>query len=164
MQNSKISMIIPAAGKSSRFPINKPKWLLTTPDGKLMVHKCIEGLDLSNVGKIYLTVVKEHITKYCKCEDDPVTNLLNSFDTDIKKILTIYVIDEYTSCQPETVIKTINKYKINGPIFIKDVDNFYKFRLELGNYVCTLTINKDNQNTIGSIASKSYVVLKKKRM
>ena len=36
------SLIIPVAGKSSRYPGMRPKWLLTMPDGKLMLEKSIE--------------------------------------------------------------------------------------------------------------------------
>ena len=162
MDQNKISLIIPAAGKSSRFHTKKPKWLLTTPDGKLMLHKSIEGLNISNVGTIYITVLKEHINKHCQYgNNDPVNNLLNSFNEDIRNKIKICVLDEGTSCQPETVMKTIKQYNIKGPIFIKDVDNYYKFTIEYGNYVCTLNINKENQNTIGSVASKSYVILKR---
>jgi len=36
------TLIIPCAGKSSRYPGEKPKWLFTHPDGKLMLEKSIE--------------------------------------------------------------------------------------------------------------------------
>ena len=51
-----INLIIPAAGKSTRF-ISKPKWLLTAPNGNLMIQECIRGLNLQNVKHIYITVL-----------------------------------------------------------------------------------------------------------
>ena len=36
-----ITLIIPCAGKSSRYPDIRPKWLFTHPDGKLMLEKSI---------------------------------------------------------------------------------------------------------------------------
>ena len=35
------TLIIPCAGKSSRYPGDKPKWLFTHPDGKIMLEKSI---------------------------------------------------------------------------------------------------------------------------
>ena len=43
------TLIIPAAGKSSRYPNMKPKWLLSHPTGKLMIEKVLE-LAIENEG------------------------------------------------------------------------------------------------------------------
>ena len=37
------TLLIPAAGKSSRFPNMKPKWLLTHPSGELMIEKVLKS-------------------------------------------------------------------------------------------------------------------------
>ena len=37
------TLLIPCAGKSNRFPNMKPKWMLTHPDGKLMIEKYLTG-------------------------------------------------------------------------------------------------------------------------
>lgn len=42
------TLILPVAGRSSRFPGMRPKWLLTMPDGKLMLEKAVERLDMSD--------------------------------------------------------------------------------------------------------------------
>ena len=60
-----VSLIIPCAGKSSRFS-GKPKWLRTCPNGNLMIQECIKGLNLTNVEHIYITFLKEHYDRYCK--------------------------------------------------------------------------------------------------
>ena len=33
------NLIIPVAGQSSRFPNMRPKWLMTMPDGSIMLEK-----------------------------------------------------------------------------------------------------------------------------
>ena len=58
------TLIIPCAGKSSRFPNMKPKWMLTHPDGKLMIEKSIEQLPLEVFDRIVITIVKEHCETY----------------------------------------------------------------------------------------------------
>ena len=45
------TLILPVPGRSSRFPGMRPKWLLTMPDGKLMLEKhvvwkvAVKGID-----------------------------------------------------------------------------------------------------------------------
>ena len=38
------TLILPVAGKSSRFKGLRPKWLLTMPDGKLLIEKSIRNI------------------------------------------------------------------------------------------------------------------------
>ena len=146
--NEKVSLIIPAAGQSKRFK-GKPKWLLTCPNGNLMIQECIIGLDLSNVNNIYITFLKEHIDKYCKgC------NIEELFvNTNCK--IHILILDEATKSQTETVYKTIITHNILGPIFIKDCDNYYDFKVIKGNYVCSLLIN--NKCNVSCIYNKSFI-------
>ena len=75
-----MSLIIPCAGSSSRFPNMKPKWMLTTPKNKLMIQECIENLNLDNINDIYLTFLKKHIDIY------KLTNLEGLFNLTNKKI------------------------------------------------------------------------------
>ena len=58
------NLILPVAGLSSRYPNMRPKWLLTMPDGKLMIEKSITGLEINKFNKVYVVVLKEHLTKY----------------------------------------------------------------------------------------------------
>ena len=46
------TLIVPCAGKSTRFPNMKPKWMLTHPDGKLMIEKALEGMPLKKFDRI----------------------------------------------------------------------------------------------------------------
>ena len=52
------NLIIPMAGKSSRFPNLKPKWMLTHPSGRFMVIEAILGLNLNDVDKIFFVFLK----------------------------------------------------------------------------------------------------------
>ena len=58
------TLIIPCAGSSTRFPNMRPKWMLTLPDGKLMVEKAIEGLNSKTFDRIIITILREHVEKY----------------------------------------------------------------------------------------------------
>ena len=43
-----MKLLLPVAGKSSRFPGLRPKWLLTLPNGQLMIERSLSGLKLEN--------------------------------------------------------------------------------------------------------------------
>ncbi len=58
------TLILPVAGRSSRFPNMRPKWLLTMPDGKLMIEKSVEQIDLAVFDRVVIVCLKEHLEKY----------------------------------------------------------------------------------------------------
>ena len=58
------SLIIPVAGKSSRYPGMRPKWLLTMPDGKLMIEKSVSLFNLNKFKRIIIIALNEHIKKF----------------------------------------------------------------------------------------------------
>ena len=145
-----MSLIIPAAGSSSRYP-TKPKWLLTCPNGNLMIQECIKGLDLINISSIYITILEEHYDKYLL--DVDVKSL---FDFTGKSI-NILKLKNKTKNQPETVYKTIMHFNIEGFIFIKDCDNYFSTKIEIGNYICYLKI--DENNNVKKLFNKSFIEL-----
>ena len=59
-----MNLIIPMAGKSTRFPELRPKWMLTHPNGNFMALESILGFDLSLFNNIYFVYLKEHEEKY----------------------------------------------------------------------------------------------------
>ena len=100
------TLIIPCAGKSSRFPDMRPKWLLNYPDGKLMVEKAVEGLDVEDFDRIIITIVREHVDKYSA--DKKLEKAFHSLllQSSVLDKLEICVLENFTSCQAETVFQT----------------------------------------------------------
>ena len=142
-----MSLILPCAGSSTRFPNMKPKWLLTAPSGNLMIQEAIKNLNLTNIKDIYITCLKEHVEKY----DLDIHNL---FINTNKNIFVIYL-DKKTNNQPDTVLKTIEYFDIKGPIFIKDCDNSFSFKIISGDYICSLKI--DDKNNVDKLYNKSFI-------
>ena len=124
------TLIVPCAGKSSRFEGLRPKWLLTHPDGKIMAAKAIEGLPLDKFGRIIITYVKPHDEKY-----DAGLMLSQAFKDNPK--VSFCMLDDFTSSACETVYETIRRMKVSGPFMVKDSDNFVKkdYSEKLGNSV-----------------------------
>jgi 2-C-methyl-D-erythritol 4-phosphate cytidylyltransferase len=146
---NKTTLIIPAAGKSSRFPGLKPKWMLTHPTGKMMINAAISSFNLKNVKQVVVGVLDEHLKKY-KIK----LGLEKSFK-DLGVPVKLAILKNETLSQPETVCNIIELLNLTGPIFVKDADNQFSHTPGLGNYVTVADINKIN--VISKPASKSYV-------
>lgn len=145
------SLLIPVAGKSSRFPDMRPKWLLTMPDGKLMVEKSVEHIDLERFDRVIITCLREHLEKYASEE-----LLALSFEAATGVVPEFVILDKPTSSQSETIYKTLNDANVEGGFFIKDCDNMFRAEPEPVNSVATI-----NLSDVGLIdaKNKSYVEL-----
>jgi hypothetical protein len=143
-------LIIPAAGKSSRYPNMKPKWMLTHPSGKLMIEKVIDGLEINNYEKIYFTVLKEHCVEY---EADFI--LKQAFPDDIFEVV---IIESPTSSSPETVYQCVKLKNIKGNIVVKDCDCLVKYSVPNAiNFVVGLPLTK--KPDIKNIQQKSFIIV-----
>lgn len=135
------NLIVPCAGESSRFPNMRPKWLLSHPNGNMMLIEGLKGLKLDNFDYIYIVVLKEHIDKY-NCIDGinkSMQNLLSIYQKTIEYY--IIILDDKTNSQPETVVRAIESFNISGAIYIKDSDSyFFDNNNYIGNAVCTYSL------------------------
>lgn len=148
------TLIVPCAGKSTRFAGMKPKWMLTHPDGKFMVQKAIEGLPLHKFDRIIITVVKEHVQKY-----DADIFLEQLFDLKNNKKIEVLILDDFTSCQAETVYQTLVHKKVEGPFVVKDSDNHVKIAdYPSADFIVGLDINTSDQE-IRRLKSKSFLIV-----
>jgi hypothetical protein len=126
-----VKILIPCAGKSSRFPGMRPKWMLTAPTGNLMIEEALKGIDFKQEDLI-ITILKEHEEQYSISK-----GLYEIFGDEI----TIHYLDSHTNSQAETVYKTIKELKLNqeDSILIKDSDNYFIMNEETdysNNFIC----------------------------
>jgi len=151
------TLIIPCAGKSSRYPGIRPKWLFTHPDGKLMLEKSVEPfLKDKNFKKRIITVTKEIEKKF------HVKFLLNQvFGNKVK----VFVLNSKTKSASETVFKTIKNYNIRGQIIVKDSDSYFllskNFNLRNKNFIAGVDISKHPE--VYNIHQKSFLRLNNKK-
>jgi len=119
------------------------------PDGKLMIEKSIEGLDLALFDRIVIVCLKEHLDKYTN-----IDNIVTSFKnyTGVKPDMAI--LEESTSSQSETIYQAIKKGNIEGSVFVKDCDNLFTCNPKPANAVSTIDLN--NVDLIDA-KNKSYV-------
>lgn len=146
------TLILPVAGKSSRFKGLRPKWLLTMPDGKLLIEKSIRDIDINVIKKIVIICLKEHLDQYIKKND-----LIKLF-SDLKILVKVVVLTKQTSSVAQTVEQGIKQANIKGPIFIKDCDNTFGYKYNGDNSVAVVDLN-----TVDLIdaKNKSYVEVDK---
>lgn len=143
------TLILPVAGRSSRFPGMRPKWLLTMPDGKLMLEKAVEKLNMSDYDRVVVVCLREHLDAYLTNESlAKVLAGLGHTKVDV------CVLEQPTSSQSETVALALEQAHIEGAFFVKDCDNMFHFRWSGGNEIAVLDLN-----SVGLIdaKNKSYV-------
>ena len=128
------TLIIPVAGNSSRFPGLRPKWLLTMPDGKLMIEASIDTLDLLQFDRIIVVCLKEHVEKYINLE-----SYSNALETTYGKSFEFIILDQPTKSQSGTVYEALKRADVTKSFFIKDCDNSFKYTFHGGNEVATLS-------------------------
>jgi hypothetical protein len=141
-----LNLIIPACGKSTRFPNLRPKWLLTHPSGKSMLEESIRGLNLENVDRIVAVVLKEQEEKYGFLEA-----ITESVGDDRFEFL---LLDKQTSNQPETLSEAIRLGNIEGCVVSKDSDNYLESDIKYGNFVGAIDLRKIGHINAGN---KSYI-------
>ena len=137
------SLIIPVAGQSSRYPGMRPKWLLTMPDGSLMIEKSVSMLDINKFDKVIVVALKSHVKNF-----SDIKVLLKILQKSISKKIKLLLLDKPTTCQAETVLKSLEKLNLRGGIVIKDSDNIFNQK-----------ISKKNVNQISVINSKKIDLL-----
>jgi hypothetical protein len=141
-----MKIIVPCAGRSSRFPNMPPKWMLPDHDGLPMVVKAVEGLRVSK-DDLIITVLREHEERF-----NAIDGLRRVFGGPLQCV----VLGKPTASQSETVIETIRKTGLDEPFMVKDSDNYFELgTLSEGyNYVSVASLNDFDQI---NPRNKSYV-------
>lgn len=117
----KHSLIVPAAADKVEYRDKLPYIFGLDKDGIIICLKSIMGLDLNRFDKIYFTVLKKHDERFF---------LVESLTMQFKRLgiynAQVVVLDNPTVDQAETIFQTIDREHIEGSIFIKDADSYFK--------------------------------------
>ena len=149
-----MNIILPVAGKSSRFPNVRPKWLLTNPNGNFMIVDSILGMELKTIESLNLIYLKEHEEKF---------NFKKGLLENLKKynldsLVNFIELEKETQHQVETIELGLTAINKDISFIIKDCDNSFKVNVTSldNNFVsyCNLSNLKGSD-----VASKSYLQL-----
>lgn len=142
------TLLVPAAGRSSRYPDLRPKWVLTHPTGKLMIDMVLEAMDYRQFDRTVVTVIKKH------CEQHQVDVMLRQI---FGSSIDILVLENETSSAAETVFQSIMQAEIEGDVIIKDTDCIVRTAIpDRSNFIVGLSINESSP--VDRIQSKSFIV------
>lgn len=141
-------LIIPVAGKSSRFPNMRPKWLLTMANGDLMLEWSIKKLDLNEFEEIVIICLAEHLERFVSKQK--LMEIMRVHHHNIRVI----ELDKATASQSETIFCGLTKGDVKGPILIKDCDNQFGISFKGQNMVAVGDLNSAGKINAGN---KSYV-------
>lgn len=139
-------IVIPAAGRSSRYPGTRPKYLLTMPDGRLMISHVIDSY-LRKGHKPTVIIVKEHVEQY-----DAEYALRGIYGDAID----IYILDDFTNGPAETLYKYCIGNRRDGQIIAHDCDSIFEYNIPTGkNFVVYVDLH--DYPDLSNIANKSFL-------
>lgn len=145
----KKTLLIPCAGRSSRYPGTRPKWLLTTPDGQLMIERAAQSLPEETIKRTVIATLREFEDLYGVRDILQRTCLRNA---------ELVLLDQVTSGPAETVRAMIEQFDVSGPICVKDSDSFFSIdHLPAGSLIALLDLRKNPQITF--VGAKSFAVI-----
>ena len=143
------TIIMPIAGRSSRFPGVRPKWMLTAPSGELMLQRSLESIDRWRDHQLVIGALREHL-------DD-----LQGMEA-LRRALgphpQIVVFDEQTSGPAETVARVLQEAHVTGAFFIKDCDSWFTPSEDVFND-CVCYADLRALRDVRNVAGKSFLQL-----
>ena len=145
-----MKLLLPVAGRSSRFPGLRPKWLITLPNGQLMIERSLSGLRLDNIDEIVIIMLSEH-KKYIK----PIQ--IKDLVSDIVSLeinVNIFELNKTTISQPETIASYLKESNEDYSFFVKDCDNYFEFTPEPDNIVSFVELSSLD---LVAASAKSYI-------
>lgn len=111
-----ITLIIPCAAPLRRGSERRPKWLLTTPEGQLLVAKAASSVPGSRIARTIVVFLREVEERY-----GATASLHRAFDAPVECL----ILDDATSGPAATVREAIIRAQVTGPICIKDSDSVF---------------------------------------
>lgn len=112
--SSGLTLIVPCA--APLIGPRRPKWLLTTPSGDLLVAQAAHSIAASKIDRTIVICLREAEEKY------GVTEVLRRAFAETVECV---VLDGQTAGPAETVYEAIRRAGVTGPIVIKDSDSFF---------------------------------------
>lgn len=143
------TLLLPCAGKSSRYPGVRPKWMLTLPDGTLALSRAAASVPGGACNRIVAAIRAEHDARY-----GAAALLKRTFGPGIE----IVVLDHDTRGPADTVAETIRRAGIAGAFAIKDADSFFDpAPLPETSFVALSDVRANPQ--MSNVGAKSFAVV-----
>ena len=143
------TVIIPWAAPVDPVAPTRPKGLLTTPDGDLVVMRAIASVPKSAVCRVIVAFLRETEDRFHTAEA-----LRRASGGTIECL----ILDERTAGPAETVRQVIARAGVTGPVCIKDSDSFFEIaEMPSGSFMAIADIR--TMQRLSDPGRKSYVHL-----
>lgn len=137
------TLVIPAAGFSTRYGLDRPKFLLQHPLGNTMLTNAISGLgSLEKIGvdSVRIITLKDFF------QDISLSRLENEIAKQIGLPIFFELLDKPTSSMVETLCLGLSRLKVDNSFIVKDCDNMISFKEEImpmsGNIITFIDLAK----------------------
>lgn len=150
-----MELIIPAAGKSTRFSVGKPKWQLQHPTGQTMLEKSISGFSSFDCfDKVSIITTKDHLTNFNQTRVQENIEKLTGLEC------RFHIIHNQTNSVVETLSAYLELAETDEPFLVKDCDNFVGIEASLLKENSNVVVYADLQKFPDvSAPNKSFVEL-----
>ncbi len=143
------TLLLPCAGKSTRYPGTRPKWMLTLPEGDLALARAAASLPSCAYDRVIIAVRSEHEAGY------QATLLLRHVFGESVEVL---VLDRDTRGPAETVAEMIRRARVTGTFVVKDADSFFDpAPLPDGSFVALSDVRQSPH--MANVGAKSFAVI-----
>ena len=148
-----MEVIIPAAGRSTRFPNMRPKYSLVDFSGSLMIENSFKPY-LPN-SRITIGLNKQNEKKY---------SIISYLKKKYKNKIKFVILNKMTRGPADTVFQILKKSKINSTeeILVKDCDTFFNKDNTKGNVISVVDIK--DFNILKNLRGKSFIKINKEKI
>jgi hypothetical protein len=143
-------LIIPIDFNDSYFFNNRPRWLLSLPNGKLMVEESIAPI-VKNTSSIIIVCPAEHFNKSIK-EINVVKSIKQNYCKNVKIIKTSKKLSKI-----ESIVLAIKKGKISNSFFVKNPYTKFKFNYKKNNILICDQDKKLLASDFGFYSGKDFL-------
>lgn len=144
------TLIIPCCG--GRQIDGRPQYLVRHPRGKLLLEKCMEGINPAQFDRILVTVLREDHAK-----ETILSELGGTYPVEVVELA------EQTNGPADTVYETVVQANVTGSLVVKDVDNFVAVQeVPEGNFVAGLDLNTW-EHDVHNLRNKSFLIINEQK-
>jgi hypothetical protein len=111
------TLIIPAAGLSTRYALSRPKFLLQHPSGLTMLSAGLVGIGKYDFDEVIIVSLKRYFI------DISEESLSNEVSTVLNCPVKFVLLEEPTASMVDSIAAGIETMHVDGPIVVKDSDN-----------------------------------------
>lgn len=148
------TLVLPCAAQLETDAPTRPKFLLTTPTGELLLQRAAATVPGAAVGRIIVTILRETEERYYCVEA-----VRRAFGDHAECV----VLEAPTGGPAHTVRETIARAGITGPLCIKDSDSFFRLApMPTGSFIAVADVRQ--MSALSAPGRKSYVRLNEQGM